>query len=392
VAARLRDVALIFVAAGFLVPAVAKEKVPIPRAAPRTETGAPVHAAAGSLPAAADVPASGSGDGIGTDDPNAVVDDAGAGVETLDGSVDAGGAVTDPGGDQPMELAPAEKTSRPDGNGPLDLTVAPKGGVADTPPPPADGPPGSFALEARLTEVSPPITAGLTWRIFDAAPSPDGKLKLVGEAHGGSVKLILRSGSYFIHAAYGRAGAMKKITVSATPGSDSVVLNAGGMRLVAFVGKDQPLAPTDVTFDIYAPSEDGSDERAILVANAPAGRIIGLNAGTYHVVSRYGDANAVVRADIRIEAGKLTEATVYQKAARLTLKLVGEQGGEAIANTAWSVVSPSGETISDSVGAFPSVVLATGDYTAIAKHEGKIYERNFTVEAGLNRDIEVIAK
>ena len=40
--------------------------------------------------------------------------------------------------------------------------------------------------------------------------------------------------------------------------------------------------------------------------------------------------------------GKLTEAAVYQKAARLTLKLVSEHGGEAIANTAWSVVTPSG--------------------------------------------------
>ncbi|MFI5091589.1 MAG: hypothetical protein ACHP7P_16230, partial [Terriglobales bacterium] len=78
--------------------------------------------------------------------------------------------------------------------------------------------------------------------------------------------------------------------------------------------------------------------------------------------------------------------------ARLTLKLVSGQGGEAIANTAWSVVNPSGESIADFVGAFPSVVLAAGDYTAIAKHEGKMYERNFTVEPGLNHDIEVIAK
>jgi hypothetical protein len=38
------------------------------------------------------------------------------------------------------------------------------------------------------------------------------------------------------------------------------------------------------------------------------------------------------------------------------------------------------------------VVLATGDYTAVASHEGKSYQRNFTVETGLNRDVEVIAK
>jgi hypothetical protein len=82
---------------------------------------------------------------------------------------------------------------------------------------------------------------------------------------------------------------------------------------------------------------------------------------------------------------------MYQKAARLTLKLVSEHGGEALANTAWSVVTSAGETVAGSVGAFPSVVLAAGEYTAIAKHDGNIYERNFSVEPGLNRDMEVIA-
>ena len=80
--------------------------------------------------------------------------------------------------------------------------------------------------------------------------------------------------------------------------------------------------------------------------------------------------------------GKLTEAAMYQKAARLTLKLVSEHGGEALANTAWSVVTSAGETVAGSVGAFPSVVLAAGEYTAIAKHDGKIYERTFAVEPG----------
>ena len=96
----------------------------------------------------------------------------------------------------------------------------------------------------------------------------------------------------------------------------------------------------------------------------------------------YGDANAVVRADIRVDAGKLTEATMYQKAARLTLKLVEEHGGEALANTAWSVLTSDGDSVVESVGAFPSVVLAAGEYRAIAKHDGQVYESNFKVEAG----------
>jgi len=351
------------------VPAVSQTKpVPVPRAAPR---------AGAALPGT--MPATGAAAGVAPQGPD-------SSLETLDGEGDAGFDNPDPNAPDPAADAATPSA-------PVDLNPTATGPVPPaSPPPDPNGPPASFELVARLTDSAPPITAGLTWRVFGAEPGPDGKLKLVAESHGGSVKLTLTPGAYFIHAAYGRAGATKKITVGTGVPGDTVVLNAGGMRLSALVGKDQNIPPGDISFDVYAPDEDGSDERVLLIANAPPGKVIGLNAGTYHVVCRYGDANAVVRADIRVEPGKLTDATIYQKAARMTLKLVTEHGGEALADTSWSVVTPSGESVADSVGAFPSIVLAIGDYTAIAKHDGKIFQRNFTVEAGLNRDVEVLAR
>ena len=337
-------------------------------------------APADAVPSADQPPANADGT-IGDEGGGAgMVADPSGSVETLDGDVDNPEAGSE---------SPAGKTAAP-----ADAGASHKKFVltAPAPGPIAAGPAQSFTLEARLTEATPPLTRGVSWRIFDAAPTADGKLKLVGEAHGGSVRIILKPGSYFVHASYGRAIAMRTITVGAGVDSDNVVLNAGGLRLSAMVGKDQPLTASDVSFDIYSPDDDGAQERTAVVTNAPAGHVIGLNAGTYHVVCHYGAANAIVRADIKIQPGKLTEAAVYQKAARLTLKLVSEQGGEAIANTAWSVVTPSGDSVADFVGAFPSVVLAAGQYTAIAKHEGKSYEHDFTVEPGLNRDIEVMAK
>jgi len=65
--------------------------------------------------------------------------------------------------------------------------------------------------------------------------------------------------------------------------------------------------------------------------------------GNYHIVSNYGDTNAVVRSDIRVRTGKLTDVTVGHRAALITLKLVGERGGEAIANTNWSIITPGGD-------------------------------------------------
>jgi hypothetical protein len=277
-----------------------------------------------------------------------------------------------------------------------DIDGGPVVGIGNPAPidagPPSDIRPGSFTLEARLEANGPPLGDGVKWRIFGDTPGPDGHLKLLGEASGGIIYIRLDQGTYYVHAAYGRAGATRKIEVNAPTGGEVLVLNAGGVRLLAINGKDQPLAQGDVAFDIYAPDEGGSEERFLLVPNAPPGHVISLNAGTYHVVSKYGDANAIVRADIKVDPGKLTEATVFQQAARLTLKLVEQHGGEAMADTAWSVTTLSGESVVESVGAFPSVVLSAGDYTAKAKHDGKTYQKNFSVEAGANRDVEVLVE
>jgi hypothetical protein len=96
-----------------------------------------------------------------------------------------------------------------------------------------------------------------------------------------------------------------------------------------------------------------------------------------------------VRADIQVEAGKLTEAVMRHTGAEVTLKLVSVEGGEALANTSWTVTTQDGLGVHRSVGAFPSIVLAAGNYTAVAQHQDRIYSRDFTVEAGLARDIEV---
>ncbi len=373
------------------------EDVPIPRISPLMLQGD-----AGADPGPGDVAGSGDVGGDVMDEPidTALVppstsDGAAAGFLDLSGDADVGlGA----GGDQPLPLAPLDLKAAasagpldPPGDGPIDLNPARPGETFTTTPPADSGVLGTVTIDARLIDGGPPIPSGVVWRVFGSQPMSDGKLRLVGEAEGGAVTLKLRPGNYMVHAAYGHAGLAKKVTVTDVSSSDTMTLNAGGLRLTALVGDDQPLPANEVNFDIYAPDDTGPAERVLLVEHAPPSHVISLNAGIYHVVCHYGDANAVVRADIKVEPGKLTEAAVYQKAARLTLKLVEEHGGEALANTSWSVMTPAGDSIVESVGAFPSVVLAAGDYTAVAKHNDNVFRRDFTVEAGINRDVEVLA-
>ncbi len=242
-------------------------------------------------------------------------------------------------------------------------------------------------LEARLADGSPPLAGGVTWRIFAAQPDADGTLPLWATASGGTASFQLPGGTYYVHAAYGRAGAVKRIDMRGKPQVQSLYLDAGGLRLTAVIGEDKPADPESVTFEVYKDDEDG--ERIRLAEDVDENTVLRLNAGTYHVVSRYGMVNAVVRADIQVNPGKLTEATIRHEGAEVTLKLVEEAGGEALANTQWTVLTPAGDVLHNSVGAFPSIILAEGSYTASARHGDQNYSRDFTVEAGIDRDVEV---
>ena len=93
-----------------------------------------------------------------------------------------------------------------------------------------------------------------------------------------------------------------------------------------------------------------------------------------------------------VEAGKLTEATVRHSAARVTMKLVTQQGGEAQADTRWSVLAQDGQVVKESLGALPTHILQAGSYTAVAKQGAASFSQAFTVAPGEVRQIEVMIK
>ncbi len=296
----------------------------------------------------------------------------------------------DPGGDifAPGLVAPKldfGADPEPDGSPTPVLNGAP---IAAPPAPAASRQGGhDLILEAHLAEGGAPLMDGIIWRIFSAEPTADGQLRLVASARGGRTVVQLGSGDYLVHAAFGRAGATKRVTVADDDQVEAVVLNAGGLMLSAIVGEDRRLPSERLTFEVLQESDSG--DFATIVPRAEPNRVLRLAAGRYHVISRYGAVNATVRADIDVKAGKLTEAVMRHTGAEVTLKLVSSEGGEALANTSWAVLNQDGATMHESSGAFPSLVLAEGTNSAVASHQGQIFSRDFTIEPGMNRDIEV---
>lgn len=244
-------------------------------------------------------------------------------------------------------------------------------------------------MTAQFATENKPIRSGLIWRVFadNADPSTDTPLQTSTDA---APAFRLDPGTYFVHVAYGMAATVRRITVTRGNLNERVSLAAGGLKLAGAIGQT-PIPPARVIFNVYAPLPNNSEGR-LVAGNVKAGDILRLPEGAYHLVSNYGDTNAVQRADIKVESGKLTEATMNHRAATVTLKLVTAPGGEALAGTAFSVLTPGGDVIRELIGAYPNMILAEGEYVAIARHQGKVYQRQFKVDSGLDRDIEVLAK
>jgi len=258
--------------------------------------------------------------------------------------------------------------------------------------PDAPRPDHRLQLAARLVEGGEMIGSGVIWRIFKAQPGLDGTFELLEESEAPTPSFVLPADDYIVHVAYGLANTARRISMRDGPADEQIDLNAGGLRLHAVGALDEPLPDRNLMLSVYSSEQDEYGQRKLLVEQATPGKIIRLNAGTYHVVSRYGDANSVMRTDLRVQPGQLTDATIRHQAAEVTFKLVNEAGGEALANTAWSILSPGGDVVKESFGAFPSHVLASGEYSVVARHEGRLYSQDFSVEPGRDREVEIVAR
>ena len=305
-----------------------------------------------------------------------------------------------PPGGQSGVLAPQTPSS------PLQLVPPPAQPVALPPPasPPVAAPPvatpsvpmvpaGQVALmvSARFGKETPSIGGGLHWRIYPDKPDPSGVFRLLREERAAAPIFVLPPGGYVVHVSFGLATAAKKVQLRSETVRESFELVAGGARFEGRVG-DSRIPPGQITFDVFRGSQfEGGDKRP-LASGVATTDVLLLPEGTYHVVSNYGDSNATVRSDIRVQSGKLTDVVVNHRAAVITLKLVNERGGEALANTQWSVLTPGGDIVKEAIGAFPKVVLAEGDYSVVARNEGKVYNGKFKVEPGFDREIEVLSR
>lgn len=310
------------------------------------------------------------------------------------GALGAGGVVSGPGG--VISTAPGASLVAPGGGigaPPSTITAPMPAQAAPLPSSAPMVPAGQVALylNARFGRDMAPITGGLIWRIYPEKPDNNGMFRMLREEKTAAPTFLLPSGNYVVHVAFGHAQATKMVRLRAETVRETFDIPAGGIRIEGRVG-DARIPPGQIHFDIYRGSQFEPGDKRPMAQNIMTGDVMLVPEGTYHIVSHYGDGNAVVRSDIRVQTGKVTDVTVTHRAAVITLKLVEKAGGEAIANTQWSVLTPGGDVIKESIGAFPRVILAEGDYRVIARNEGRSFQHDFKVITGVDSEIAVIAR
>jgi hypothetical protein len=271
---------------------------------------------------------------------------------------------------------------------------APAVAANTAPPPPAEPQrPVPVTFKALVSEQGPRLQTGLTWRVYASSNSPPngGSYKLLSTHREAMPTAALLPGEYLVNAAYGLSNLTRKIKVeSGRSLEETFVLNTGGLKLAAALPDGGALPESAVKFDILSDEEDQFGNRQTILQNAKPGIVTRLNAGAYRIESLYGDANAMIRVDVTVEPGKVTEATIKQTGAKTTFKLVQSLGGEALADTKWTILTSAGDVVKENAGALPTHILAPGSYAVVADHGGLSYTRKFSIELGEAKQVEVV--
>jgi hypothetical protein len=265
---------------------------------------------------------------------------------------------------------------------------------------------GTLNLSASLGDGAA-LTAGLRWRVFRALPDPDGQHRLLVESALAQPSLTVPSGDYVVHVAFGLDSATKSVTVAADAQAVKLALQAGALRIHCTANGDKPVDPGAVSLAIYVPERNNATAK-LVYAKAREGEVIGVPEGNYHIASTYLDTvsvgtlglsrgagiptNSIAPGDVNVAPGKIVDVTLRHRIAKVTIKLVDAPGSGALTNSTFTVLTPGGDIVRELAGAFPSLILAEGEYVVVARHDAKTYQATFTVQSGMDRDVEVLAR
>lgn len=255
-----------------------------------------------------------------------------------------------------------------------------------------------LTIFATLAKNGKPIANNIYWRVFAILKGDNSNknnkinLKNFKEVqHSRDMKPIfnLAPGDYYVQCSFGRISAIKNIHIPAKKSiNTSINLNAGALQMKAIV-VNGAIKENKLNFAIY--NDESENETYSLIDKLKKSNIVvPLKSGFYHLVSRYGNVNAIKRANVKVTAGEISQITFKHEAAQATLRLLRNVDGHALADTKWIIRDASGDIVFQTNGAYAIPILTRGNYVALAQNKKKLYQKDFSIESGKDITIDVL--
>jgi hypothetical protein len=248
----------------------------------------------------------------------------------------------------------------------------------------------SLRLRARITAATDPIARPIAWTVHRVDDSAEDKWPLVGERSAAEALFDLAPGQYVVRAGYGAIKAAKVVVVQPRQQVDvTFILNAGGLRVVPALAFLDPPEGANAKHWVFEAADGDRSSRRLFAETDRPGEVIRLNAGTYHLVSRFGDANAVVEADVTVRPGMLTEVEINHKAGIVHLGFARHDTDGPPKTVQWQINDSNGAVIMRADGARISQILAPGAYIAAVDYGGRKFEAKFEIDIGETREVNI---
>jgi len=252
-----------------------------------------------------------------------------------------------------------------------------------------------LGLVAKLASNSPPLEINIKWEIYNFLKSSDGNRSQILTSEVAQPTLPLSPGKYIVRAVFGVSSTAKVITISPAQITDATfILNTGGIRVKPLLIAGEPPAGKMPQQWIYLSPSPASSSAPQLVATADdPDEIHQLSAGTYELISKFGTANAVVKTNVTISPGLLTEVEVSHKAGIVQFKLFKKwRGGEELTGASWKLFDDEGNEVASDLAAGSGEIIAPGRYKVTALYNDNTYTKMFNIKPGRKKLIQVVVK
>ncbi len=252
-----------------------------------------------------------------------------------------------------------------------------------------------LGLIARLASNTPPLTTNIRWEIYNFTKSSDGNRAQIVTSDVAQPVLPLAPGKYIVRAVFGVSSTAKVIKISPAQITDvTFILNTGGIRVKPLLIAGEPPAGKLPRQWIYLATTPQTSTRPLLVATADdPDEIHQLTAGTYELISKFGTANAIVKTNVTVSPGLLTEVEVSHKAGIVRFKLFKKwRGGEEIKDVLWKLYDDEGNEVASNLAASSGEIIAPGRYKVAAKYNDNTYTKMFRIKPGKKKLVQIVAR